>query len=147
MVKTFNSAQILVTWGNLNLTSGALSEGTFLEASPTARRASQTGLMGGGAVVSIMNNTTGTVTVTLATAADVNDALTDALQQQIDTGKPTVGPLLVKDHSGRSVLSCEKALLDGFVPMSYAGDGTPTNQWIFLCPNLKFETRGSNDAT
>lgn len=145
MAKTYNAKQVIVTWGPFNLTEGALSEGVFVEVNPTARRAMQTGLMGGGAVIGILNNTTGTVTVTLSAAADINNILTDALSLQIQEGVPRSQPLLVKDHSGRAVDSCPDAVLDGFPPKSYAADGTPTYQWVFLCPELKMENRGSND--
>lgn len=146
MVKTYNSKQVIATWGTIQLTDGALSEGTFLELNPTARRASQTGLMGGGAVIAIMSNTTGTITATVSASADINDLLTAQLQNQINTGIPRIGAFLVKDHSGRSLASESHALIDGFPPMTYAGDGTPTYQWVFLCPNLRMEPHGSNDA-
>jgi hypothetical protein len=145
MTTAYNAKQVIVTWGPLNLTTGALAEGTFVEVAPTARRASQTALMNEDGVIVLMNNKTGTVTVTLSASADVNDRLTEALQEQLDTERPVARPLLVKDHSGRALDSCPKAVLDGWPTKSYSGDAAPTYVWVFLCPSLKMAANGSNN--
>lgn len=144
MTTTYTAQQVIISWGSDNLTPGALSEGTFAEVAPTARRASQTGLMGGDGVIALMSNTTGTVTVTLSAASDVNDRLSEALQQQIDDGTPVARPLQLKDHSGRTVVSSPKAVIDGYPTITYS-ENVPTYAWVFLCPRLSISANGSNN--
>ena len=127
MTTTYNSRQVIVSWGPYTLTDGALSEGTFAEVAPTARRATQTGLMGGDGVIAVLNSTLGTVTTTPSASAAINDDLTGELQAGIDSESPTVYKLMVKDHSGRSVASCPKAVLDGFPTLTYS-EAVPTYQ-------------------
>lgn len=145
MTTVYNSKQVIGTWGTINLTPAALSEGTFAEVAPTARRASQTALLGGDGVIALLGNTTGTVTFTLSAASDVNDKLTALLELQLETGLPVSLPLTIKDHSGRSLDHCPKAVLDGYPTKTYAADAVPVYQWVFLCPNLKIAANGSNN--
>jgi|SRR5687767_14594849 hypothetical protein len=144
MSKTYNSKQVTLSWGPYDLTLAALATGEFVNVNPSARRAAMSPLLGGGGVVNMQNDTTGTVTVTLTAAGDVNDQLSEVLQEQLDSGIPEAHSLLVKDHSGRTVVACDKSILDGWPQISYT-ETVPTVQWVFLCPDLKMFVGGSND--
>lgn len=144
MNKVYSAKQVTLSWGPVNLNDGAPETGTFCEVTPSSPRATQTALLGGGAVINLRSDSTGTIAVTLTATANANDQLTRRLQDQIDNSIPVALPIQVKDNSGRTIHSCAKAVLEGFPTDTYAEE-VGARTWVFLCPGLAMAPKGGND--
>jgi hypothetical protein len=144
MNKVYNSSQVTIAWGPLNLNDGAPpAAGTFCEVAHTTERTSMTALLGGGAVINMHTDTTGTVSVTLVATANINDQLSRRLTDH-QNGVPTALALTVKDNSGRTLHTCEKAVLQGWPADTFA-EQAHSRVWVFLCPELVMGSNGGND--
>lgn len=144
MSKVYAAHQVTVSWGPLNLNDGAPETGAFCTVTPSSPRTTQTALLGGGGVINLRSDSTGTVSIVVSATANINDQLARRLQSQIDDRVPTALPLMIKDNSGRTLHTCAKAVLENFPEDAFA-EAAGTRTWVLLCPDLVMAPKGGND--
>ncbi len=144
-LKQYNPKEVTITWRGVPLGEG-ISDGTFITVGRNERNSALNTGGDGRSTLVINNNHTGVATLSLRAGSAVNDLLTEA--QRADEAKPdekNIGPLEIKDHSGRALHTDSQAFLDG-PPDTEFGTDEGDNEWTFQLPNLEMGTRGSGDA-
>lgn len=90
--------------------------------------------VGGGAVVSVMHDESGTVRLRLLRTSPTNDLLQAALETFRRT--KLFLPLLVRDSRGRELHAAEQAYIAEY-PSSQHGQNAADVEWVFNCPVLR----------
>lgn len=143
LLKKWDAKAVVVIWDEMPLSSG-IAPDTFIEAARTTRNSTLTVGADGQGTMNIINDHSGTVSITLRYAADANNTLADAVLAD-EVGEKRVGVLTVEDFNGNTLLRAAEAFLDGPPDESYATEeGTRT--WTFQALKLTMNTRGSNEA-
>ena len=150
-VVDYDPKQVICTWtplspgiGSINVNQG-IAEGTFINVSREKPvYAKSMGSDGEGTRVRSTDKS-GTITVTLRAGSKTNDLLSTVLQVAENTGLGNLGPILVKDFTGRSLSSSPQAYLEGWPDTEFADDESD-NDWVFICHNLIIFKGGQKDA-
>lgn len=126
-VKTYNPADVAIIFAGVPIEG--IADGTFI----TVARNNQSYNMqigsDGEGVRAKSNDKGGTVTLTLMQSSLTNDALS-ALSVLDETSGDGVGPLMVKDNSGRTLISAETAWIQKPADVEFAREAT-TREWVF----------------
>ena len=150
-VVDYDPKQVICTWAPLSpgvgtiLVNQGIAEGTFIAVSRDKPVfAKKMGSDGEGTRVRSTDKS-GTITVTLRAGSSTNDLLSTVLTVAETTGLGNLGPILVKDFSGRSLTSSPQAYLEGWPDGEFADDETD-NDWVFICHKLVIFRGGQKDA-
>lgn len=133
MTKTYDPSQVLLTFNGYNISGFA--DGTFVNVARDEDMWSlQMGTDGEG-TRSKSNNRSGTVSFTLMQSSDSNDILSGfaAADELSNSG---MGPLLVKDNSGRSLYAAENAWIQK-LPDSEFGREATSREWVLRTDHLQ----------
>lgn len=126
-VKTYNPADVAIIFAGVPVEG--IADGTFV----TVARNNQSYNMNigsdGEGVRAKSNDKGGTVTLTLMQSSVSNDALS-ALSILDEASGDGVGPLLIKDNSGRTLCSAETAWIQKPADVEFAREAT-TREWVF----------------
>jgi hypothetical protein len=141
--KTYNGKEVNASFGSINLRDGAPEDGEFCTVSRTTATSEMSALVNG-AVLVMRNDRTGSITVTLSAASDVNDELSDVMAAQEAAGVLDARAFSLTDNSGRTKHECGKVVLAGYPADGFSGS-IATRAWTFWAPDLKMDPRGSND--
>ena len=133
-VSTYDPAQVAVVFAGIPISGYA--DGTFLSVEQNEDSfALQVGT-DGEACRSKSNNRSGRVTFTLGQWSEANDLLSALHNLDINTPNGDgIGPLLVKDNSGRSIFSAEKAWIVK-PPAAGYGREAESREWVVETDNL-----------
>lgn len=146
----YDPKQVVCTWtpltpgvGAINVNEG-ISEGTFFRVAREVKVfKKKIGSDGEGTRVR-SHNKSGSITATLRAGSSTNDKLSTVLAQAENTGLGNLGPILLKDFSGTTLVSSPQGYLEGW-PDPEFGDDETENEWVFICHNLII-FRGGNKA-
>lgn len=145
-LKKYDPKEVTITWRGISLNSGIV-DGTFITISRTSRNSSMNTGTDGGSTMVINNDRTGVVALTLRAGSDTNDVLSDIVNlDEAGIGIKAVGPLEIRDFSGKSLHFDDEAFLDGPPDSEFANEESD-NPWTFMCSNLRMNVRGSNAAS
>lgn len=137
--KTYDPGLISCTWLGLVITGFGPDE--FITAARNEDAYVLTVGTGGEACRSRNQNKSGRVSITLMASALINDALSGALQLDELFGAG-VGPLLVKDNLGTSLIAAENAWLVKH-PDNGFGKVIGTRVWVLDCERVDIHTGGT----
>ena len=131
-VKTYNPASVAVIVAGIPV--GGFADGTFI----TAARDNPAFTNGSGADGegwrAKSNDKTGTVTMTLLQTSLSNDALS-ALAALDEASGDGVGPLLIKDNSGRTLLAAQTCWIEKVADSEFARDVT-NREWVIKTDSI-----------
>ena len=145
-LKKYDPKEVTFSWRGIPLNSGIV-DGTFITVGRTNRNASLNKGADNGSTLVVNNDRSGTVTLTLRGGSDTNDTLTSINNlDEAGIGLKAVGPLEVKDFSGRSLHFDAEAFLEGPPDTEFSNEESDTS-WTFMCPDLKMNVGGSNAAS
>ncbi len=134
-LKTYGGDEVSVVFAGIPITGG-LADGDFLTIESDEDAFSlQIGTDGEG-TRSKTNNRAATITLSLMQTADANDLL--SAQHNLDLNSPGgagVGPLFVKDNSGRSLYVAEKAWIQKAPTVTFGRDAGP-REWVIRTHSL-----------
>lgn len=98
----------------------------------------------GEGVRSKTNNRSGQMTLTLIQGSAVNDLLSQIAN--VDENSPNgdgIGPFLVKDNSGRTIITASAAWIRERPEVSFARESS-AREWVLETANLEFVNIGGN---
>lgn len=131
-VKTYNPADVTVIVAGVPV--GGFADGTFI----TAARDNPSYTNGSGADGegwrAKSNDRTGTITMTLLQTSLSNDALS-ALSALDEASGDGVGPFLLKDNSGRTLIAAETCWLEKPADSEFAREVT-NREWVVKTDNM-----------
>jgi len=134
-LKTYNSEEVSINWAGIPI-NGGFADGEFCTIEYDTEKFSDVAGTDGEVTRSKTNDNRATVTVTLMQTADANTALLAALQADLATpGGAGVGPLFVRDGSGREIFAAEKAWIQNFPGSTFDRSAT-SRAWVFRCAKL-----------
>jgi hypothetical protein len=139
MVKSYNPADVSIIFAGIPIEGFA--DGTFLVAerdNPSFTK--MVGADGEGARAK-SNDTGGTVTLTLMQTSLANDALS-AIAALDEASGDGVGPLLVKDNSGRTLVIAESAWVQKPANAEFARE-LSNREWVLESDNLNIFDGGN----
>ena len=140
-LRTYDPSQVTIVFAGIPISGFA--DGTFLSVEQNEDSFTlQIGTDGEG-TRSKSNNRSGRVTLTLMQSSLANDLL--ASLHSVDLSSPGgdgIGPLLVKDNSGRSLFTAEKAWIVK-PPTGEFGREATSREWIIETDHL-IQTHGGN---
>jgi hypothetical protein len=90
------------------------------------------------------NNRSATITVTLLQGSQANDLL--SALHNLDINSPagdSIGPFLLKDNSGRTIINAAKAWIQKPPPVEH-GREAGTREWIFRTERIEWTLIGGN---
>lgn len=140
---TFDTGQLVVTLGGIIIT-GFGDGDTISVTRETDNYVDAAGLDG---AVGRMRSSDkrGTVTINLLQTSRANDALSAVFNLDSLTGDASDAlPLLIKDFSGRTVISASKAWLQKVADVSFSKDSLQNRSWPIRCADLVVYV-GGND--
>ena len=150
-VVDYDPKQVVCTWTPLSPGIGAIalnegiSEGTFLLATREVKVfKKKIGSDGEGTRIR-SNNKSGSITATLRAGSSTNDKPSTVLEVAESTGLGNLGPILMKDFTGRTLVSSPQAYIEGWPGPEFADDETE-NVWVLICHNLIIFRGGNRDA-
>jgi hypothetical protein len=129
---TYDPAQVALVCGAFTI--GGFAEDTFIEAERDED--AFTLLIGadGDGTRAKSNNKSGTVTVTLMNSSASNDVFSDFALQDEQSGTGTF-PLLLKDASGRTLITAENMWVQKFASVEMSRENS-TREWVLRTENL-----------
>lgn len=131
-MKTYDPSQVVTTVGGRIITGFA--PGTFIEAERTEDAYTMTVGIDGEGTRSKSNNKSGQIRFTLLSSSDSNDVLSGfAAADELNNGG--LVPVLSKDLSGRSLISCEQAYVKKLPILGFDNEVREV-EWIFETDNL-----------
>lgn len=128
-VRNYDPKGIVLVFAGIPITGYA--QGTFISVEQNEDAFILTVGSDGEGCRSKTNNRSARVTVTLQQSSQANDALSAI--HNVDLNSPLgdgIGPLLLKDISGTTIIAAEKAWIVRFPTSTYARD-PETREWIF----------------
>jgi hypothetical protein len=137
--RQYDPGQVIVNFKGVDISGFA--EGTFVNAQ-REKEAFTKAVGADGAVTRVRSrDRSGMVTVTLQAASPVNDVLSSiAISDEIFGDG--VGPLLVKDLLGNTLVDAESAWIRK-VPDIEFGDEASSREWAFDCAELTIKVGGN----
>lgn len=125
---TYSASQVTVAFNGIPVTGAG--PGTFVAWARNEESASLQVGSQGDSTISKSNNRSGRVTLTLLQSSASNSALSQ-MSQLFETGPAGsgIGPLLVKDMSGTTVISAENAWVVKPADGEFSNEGT-TREWV-----------------
>jgi hypothetical protein len=140
-LRTYDPSQVIIVFAGIPLSGFA--DGTFLSVEQNEDSFTlQIGTDGEG-TRSKTNNRSGRVTFTLMQSSQANDLL--SALHNLDIRSPNgdgIGPLLIKDNSGRSLFSAEKAWIVK-PPTGEYGREAASREWIVETDHLILQHGGN----
>ncbi len=138
-VKTFDPGQVVISFGGVVLSGYA--DGTFIMVERSSDAFSKV-VGAGGDVARVRNrDRSGRVTVTLMQTSLTNDRLS-AIAAQDELAGTGVGPLLIKDLGGTTLISAQSCWI-AKVPNQEFGKEFSNREWIFDTSDLEILVGGS----
>lgn len=127
-LKNYNSKDVSMIFAGIPITG--LAEDTFLSVDRNEDSYALTVGADGEGARSKSNNKSGRVTFTVMQTADCNDLLSALVAaDEASSNGVGIGPLLIKDLSGRSLHTAEKAWIIKPATAGYAR-GIETREWV-----------------
>lgn len=127
-LKNYDSKAVAMVF--LGIPISGLAEDTFVTVDRNEDSFNLTIGADGEGARSKSNNKSGTVTFRTLQTADCNDFLTAAIvADEASSSGVSIGPLLVKDNSGRSLYTAEKAWIRKPPQAAYAR-GIEVREWV-----------------
>jgi hypothetical protein len=144
-LRKYDPKEVTLTWGDLSLNEGIV-DGSFIVVERAERNSElNMGADGDGTAV-IMNDRSGTVTLTLRAGSNTNSKLQAVLEtDEADSANKKFDQLTVKDFTGESEAGCDEAFLDGPPTMEFATE-EGERVWTFQCHRLDMKPKASNRA-
>lgn len=142
MVDTYDPKKHVITFGGKAINAGIV-DGTFFSLTRTSPTLSLRGGSDGGQTMVVNNDRSATFEVTYRAGSQTNDVLEDLRQpQDSEPGVYEVGTLLLKDMSGRTVISDENAFITT-TPDVEGSQDEPSRTWQLMLPKPTITVRGS----
>lgn len=139
MVKEYRPNDVVVTWNGIPITGFA--DGTFINAErDNPSWTSGTGSDGEGFRAK-SSDQSGTVTITLLQTSAANDLLAAAAAVDELAGA-NVGSLLIKDNSGRTILTAQTAWIEQPASVEFAREVT-NREWVIKTDTLVMGVAGN----
>lgn len=132
MLTNYDSAKVSVIFNGLPLSG--VADGTFVTVEQNEDTFAVTVGSGGDAVRTANNNSSGRVTLTLLQSSESNDALS-AVHNADKLSGDGVGALMVKDNSGRTIVTAAKAWIVKPANSEFAREAS-NREWIFESDNI-----------
>jgi len=134
-LKTFDAKSVSMIFGAIEVTDG-LADGTFV--SVEMRNPAFNLMVGadGNACRAKSNDASATITFTLLQSSLANDLL--SAQHSLDLATPNgdgIAPLLIKDNTGRTLLTAQKAWITQRATVEYARE-TSNREWVLETDSL-----------
>ena len=141
MLHTYDPAQVTIIFAGIPISGKG--EATFLGAERNEDAwALQVGA-DGEATRAKSNNRSGRVTITLIQSSLANDALSAIANVDERTpGGDGIGPLLIKDLSGRTLIAAESAWIVKQAPVEFAREASE-REWMIETDNLEIFVGGN----
>ena len=138
---TYSADEVIITFGPIILSG--LADGTFVTVEQNED--SFTLMVGsdGDACRAKSNNRSSRVTATLLQSSAVNDLL--SAMHNVDINSPNgdgINPILVKDNTGRTLHTAEKAWIVKPPASSFARE-TENREWVFESDNMVHNIGGN----
>lgn len=134
-LKVYNPDQVQVVVAGIPVTKG-WNDGPFLKIEQNEDSFTEQVGTDGEVTRSRTNNRTHTVTLTLMQSSDVNDLLSALHTLDINTpGGAGIGPLLVKDGSGRALYLAEKCWIKKPPAVEFGREAGP-REWVISTNDL-----------
>jgi hypothetical protein len=129
MLKTYNAGQVSMVFAGIPISG--LADGTFVTIAPNTDSFALTIGADGEGVRAKTNNRSGRVTFTILQSSEANDLLSALhnLDAAPGTNGDGIGPLIVKDNSGRTLVTAEKAWIVKTPDAEFAREAS-TREWI-----------------
>ena len=131
---SYDAAEVNVTF--FGIVQG-VAKGTWVEASRDENSYEDDAGADGEVVRSKSNDRRGSIIVRLLQSSQQN-AIWSALVA-LDENSPSgdgIGPILVNDNSGTTVISAEKAWINKFPTVGFSERGDQVREWTIRCANL-----------
>jgi hypothetical protein len=138
-IKSFDPAQVSIIFAGIPIEGFA--DGTFITAARDNPSFTKVVGSDGEGARSKSNDTGGSVTVTLMQTSLSNDALSAIMALDEATGDG-VGPLLIKDGLGRTLISAESAWLEKPADAEFARE-ISNREWVIQTDNLQIFDGGN----
>jgi hypothetical protein len=133
-LRTYDAAQVAMVFAGIPLSG--LADGTFVTIEQNSDSFALVVGADGEACRSKTNNRSGKVTFRLLQSSQANDLLSALHNVDIDSPSGDgIGPLLVKDNSGRTLVTAEKAWIMKQPSAAFARD-TETREWVIETDRL-----------
>jgi hypothetical protein len=126
-VKTYNPADVSIIFAGIPIEG--IADGTFVTVARNNPSYNMSIGSDGEGVRAKSNDRGGTVTLTLMQSSVSNDALS-AVSLLDEASGDGIGPLLVKDNSGRTICGAETAWIQKPADSEFAREAT-TREWVF----------------
>ena len=132
-VKTYDPKAVLVIFAGIPIEG--IADGTFVTA--VRDNPAFTSLVGsdGEGARALSNDTSGTITLTLLQTSISNALLSAVINVDENTGDG-VGPFLLKDNSGTTLLAAESAWIEKTADAEY-GREISNREWVIKTDNLQ----------
>ena len=137
-LRQFDPLQVVGSWitptGAVDILDGRIS-GEFLATARDNMRWAREFDAHGNATRVKNNNTGGSVTLTLSASSPTNAALSARVAAD-QLGENIVGPLVLRDLNGETVIECDGAFLEDVPEVSF-GQERGTRTWVFQCAGIR----------
>lgn len=141
MLKTYSAAEVSMVAGPIMITG--MADGTMVKVSFNEDAFKLMIGADGDGVRSKSNNRSGKITFSLLQSSNANDAL--SALTNLDVASPNgdgIVPLMIKDNSGRTLVSAEKAWIIKQADVEFAREAG-NREWTFETDSL-FVNNGGN---
>lgn len=133
LYRNYDPGRIVLVWNGIQIQG--YGPDTFVKASRNEDNFTEQ-VGANGDVVHVRNrNRTGKVTFTLQDASPSNDLLSAAAIADELSGLQ-VGPVMIKDLNGTTLVQCANARIQKYADLEYAA-AAGTNDWILMCAELE----------
>ena len=148
-LRQYNQQKVVGSWAPagvavIDITDGSVSDEFFSTARNAPRWAHESDGMGNATRVK-GNDRGASFTVTLSASSPTNEALTRAAEAD-DITETVVGPMLLRDLNGQTVITANNAYLEGIPDRAYQGNARGTVAWVFHCSDMTRHIGGHNQA-
>jgi hypothetical protein len=140
MLATYNPAEVTIVFAGIPISGFA--EGTFVSVERNEDSYAMQVGADGNATRAKSNNRSGRVTLTLIQSSVSNDALSaQAKLDELNDGDG-IGPLLIKDLSGRTVIQAEQAWIVKPATVEYGREASE-REWVIESDALDMDVAGN----
>lgn len=142
-LKTYDAAQVAMVFSGIPILG--IAEGTFVSCERNEDSFTLYTGASGEAARAKTNNRSGRITFTLMQTSATNDLLSAVAN--IDENSPSgdgIGPFLMKDLTGRTIVAAEKAWIVKQPTTNFAGEASENREWVLETDELLFLLVGGN---
>ena len=142
-ITIYDSSEVVIIFAGL--APAGFADGEFVTCARNEPSFELTVGADGEATRSKTNNRSGQVTLNLLQGSNANDAL--SLLANLDENSPNgdgIGPFLLKDNSGRTVISAQNAWIRQRPEVSFGRTADASREWILETSGLVFDNIGGN---